>query len=81
MTQPEFPQSLPSISLFEDASPNREPVRIVVMGSRAGVTSTIHLLYSKGFGHPNLWSPLLRTPAGDQLYSVFTRWINRGAKF
>ncbi len=57
---------------------NREPVRVVLTGSRAGITSTIHLLYSKGFGHPNLWSPLLRTPSGDQFYSVFTRWINRG---
>ncbi|MEO0409861.1 MAG: hypothetical protein AAF289_21170 [Cyanobacteria bacterium P01_A01_bin.135] len=73
MTQPEFSQSPHA----QDGSPNREPVRVVVTGSRAGVTSTIHLLYSRGFGHPDLWSPLLRTPAGDQLYSVFTRWITR----
>ena len=78
MTYPNTDDGINTFNLRQDAGPNREPVRVVLTGSRAGITSTIHLLYSKGFGHPNLWSPLLRTPSGDQLYSVFTRWINRG---
>lgn len=56
-------------------SPNREPLRVLVIGSRQGVTSTIQTLYRLGFAPVNEWSPLLPAPSSGEVMSILTRYL------
>jgi hypothetical protein len=58
-----------------DSIPNREPLRVLVIGSRRGVTSTIQTLYRLGFAEVGEWSPLLPAPNSGEVMSILTRYI------
>jgi len=55
--------------------PLREPLRVLIIGSRRGVTSTIQTLYRLGFAEVSEWSPLLPAPNSGEVMSILTRYI------
>ncbi|MBD2069249.1 hypothetical protein H6F93_17290 [Leptolyngbya sp. FACHB-671] len=56
----------------------RDRLRVLIIGSRDGVTETIHDLYHRGFAEPNAWSPLLPAPSSGEVMSILTRDRRRG---
>jgi alkanesulfonate monooxygenase SsuD/methylene tetrahydromethanopterin reductase-like flavin-dependent oxidoreductase (luciferase family) len=54
-------------------NPERERLRILVIGSRDGVIETIHDLYRRGFAEVSAWSPLLPAPSSGEVMSILTR--------
>ena len=50
-----------------------ERVRVLVIGSRDGVTQTIHTLYRLGFADVGAWSPVLPAPNSENVMSILTR--------
>jgi hypothetical protein len=54
-----------------------EQVRVLVIGSQYGVTSTIQTLYVLGFAAVGQWSPLLRAPGSGEWMRILTRRIAR----
>ena len=62
-------------SLTDPLPPNREPLRVLVIGSRRGVTSTIHTLHRLGFAEAGEWSPLMPAPTSGEVMSILTRYL------
>ncbi|MDX2212744.1 MAG: hypothetical protein SFY66_05585 [Oculatellaceae cyanobacterium bins.114] len=62
-------------SLTDKEPPNRESLRVLVIGSRRGVTSTIHALHRLGFAEVREWSPLLPAPTPGEVMSILTRYL------
>lgn len=62
-------------SLTDPNIPNREPLRVLVIGSRKGVTSTIHTLHRLGFAEAGEWSPLMPAPTSGEVMSILTRYL------
>jgi hypothetical protein len=58
-----------------ELTPNREPLRVLVIGSRRGVTSTIQTLHRLGFAEVGEWSPLLPAPNSGEVMSILTRYL------
>ena len=52
-----------------------EIVRVLVISSPRGVTSTIRTLYTVRFAQISEWSPLLPAPGSGQVMSILTRRI------
>lgn len=52
--------------------PDRESVRVMVMGSRQGVLHVIHTLHVLGFAEVGAWSPLLPAPRAGEVMSILT---------
>jgi hypothetical protein len=69
--------SLTTLNFLPDPaeSPQRESLRVLVMGSRQGVTSIIHNLHRLGFAEVGEWSPLLPAPVPGEVMSILTRYI------
>ena len=57
----------------EYAQDEYETVRILAIGSAAGVNSTIRTLYLLGFAQISDWSPLLPAPNSGDVMSLLTR--------
>lgn len=57
------------------AEANREPLKVLIIGSRKGVTSTIHTLHSLGFAEASQWSPLQPTSNSAEVMSILIRYI------
>lgn len=55
--------------------PNREPVRIIVIGSRQAILAIIHTLHAKTFTTADEWSPLQPEPMTGKLMSVVTKYV------
>lgn len=53
--------------------PERERLRILIIGSRDGVIETIHDLHGRGFAEAGSWSPLLPAPSSGEVMSILTR--------
>ncbi|BAY11497.1 hypothetical protein [Calothrix sp. NIES-2098] len=64
--------TLPSIQPDSD----REPVSVLVIGSRQTVTNTIHTLYRLGFAEINDWSPLLAAAEPGKVMKILTRNVS-----
>ncbi|WP_448596354.1 hypothetical protein [Thermoleptolyngbya sp.] len=58
-------------------NPEREPVKIMVVGSRWAVLLIIHTLHRLGFAQAGEWSKLQVEPATRQWMSVLTKWLRR----
>lgn len=58
-----------------DPPPERESLRVLVIGSRRGVTGTIQTLYRLGFAEMVEWSPLLPAPTPGEVMSILTRYV------
>ena len=68
--RPSFPTPLPRFS------PDTESLRVMLIGSTAGITATIHNLHRRGFAEVGAWSPLLPWGEGE-LMSVLTKRLPR----
>lgn len=67
---------MPNFPRFPDASrPDREPVRIIVVGSRQAVLAIIHTLHAKTFATADEWSALQPEPITGRLMSVATKYV------
>ncbi|HEY9751660.1 MAG TPA: hypothetical protein V6C46_01810 [Coleofasciculaceae cyanobacterium] len=55
----------------------REPLRMLVIGSRPGVTGTIHTLHRLGYAQIGEWSPLLPGPNPGEVMAILTRYLMR----
>ena len=61
----------------ESSVPEREPVRMILIGSREGVTAQIHILYQKGYAGVDEWSPLQPTGKIGEVIAVLIRYYKR----
>ena len=57
--------------------PDHEPVRIIVSGSRHGVTGIIHALYQLGFAQVAEWSTFQNEPHSGRCMRVLTKYVRR----
>jgi hypothetical protein len=57
--------------------PVREPVRLLLIGSKPGVTSIIHSLHRFGFAEVGEWSPFMPTQNDGEVMSILTKYIVR----
>lgn len=74
--RPDFPSPTPPPSPDPSPSrPDREPIRLIVVSSRQGVTSMIHTLHLKTVADANEWSPLQPEPMTGKWMSVVTKYI------
>jgi hypothetical protein len=55
--------------------PDREALRILVIGSRHGVNGTIQTLHRLRFAEVREWSPLMPGPNPGEVMSILTRYI------
>jgi hypothetical protein len=60
-----------------EALPEREQVKLVVMGSIAGVKEQIHKLHGLGFADAGDWSRLVSVPGEDVVMSVLVLYRRR----
>lgn len=54
---------------------DREPVRLIIVGSRRGITHLIHDLYTKDFAQVHEWSKPAPEPNSGEFISVTTKYI------
>ncbi|MBD1871521.1 hypothetical protein H6F88_14230 [Oculatella sp. FACHB-28] len=59
-------------------NPDRDRLRVLIIGSRDGVIETIHDLYHRGFAEVSAWSPLLPAPSSGEVMSILTGDRRRG---
>ena len=57
------------------ATPKREPLKHLLIGSSKAVTSTIHYLQVIGYAQVGDWSPLLPSPNPGEVMSILNRPI------
>jgi hypothetical protein len=73
----DFPSdSLPSGDR-QSETPAREPLRVMLIGSREGVIEAMHSLHHKNFADVNGWSPLLPSANPGEVMSIYTRYRQR----
>ncbi|MBE7381039.1 MAG: hypothetical protein F6J95_006480 [Leptolyngbya sp. SIO1E4] len=53
----------------------REPIRIILIGSTAGINLIINILHSLGFAEPRTWSKPQIDPASSKPMRILTKWI------
>ena len=53
-----------------------EPLRVMLIGSTAGITATMHNLHRRGFAEVGAWSPLIPWGQGEVM-SVLTKRLRR----
>jgi hypothetical protein len=51
-----------------------EPLRVMLIGSRDGITATIHNLHRRGFAEVGDWSPLIPWSEGEMMSVLTKRW-------
>jgi hypothetical protein len=73
MEKPKMSDNLRDFLSSSDPQTEYEKVRILIIGSPAAVTETIHTLYSLHFAEVNEWSPLLPAPKPGEVMSILTR--------
>ncbi len=66
---------LPDAETLPVSTDDYEIVRILVISSHRGVTSTISTLYAVRFAQISEWSPLLPAPVSGEVMSILTRRI------
>lgn len=82
MTQSFLTQTNPTLLISADKDsqaiePNREPVRLMAIGSRDGVLRVIHTLHHLRFAEVREWSPLLPAPTPGEVMSILTRYLTK----
>jgi hypothetical protein len=66
--RPSSPAPLPR---FSD---DTESLRVMLIGSAAGVMATIHNLHRRGFAEVGAWSPLIPWGEGEMMSVMTKRW-------
>jgi hypothetical protein len=64
-----------SLGIRKDKEIEREPVRLMAIGSREGVLRVIHTLHRLRFAEVSEWSPLLPAPTPGEVMSILTRYL------
>jgi len=59
----------------KERTPDRESLRLLVIGSRQGVIGTIQTLHRLRFAEVREWSPLLPGPNPGEVMSILTRHL------
>lgn len=59
------------------APPDRELLKHLLIGSPKGVTSAIHALHTRGYAEATAWTPLQPTANPGEVISVLRRYIRR----
>lgn len=62
---------------IEPTTSDRESLRVLLIGTRQGVTTTIQTLHRLRFAEVREWSPLLPAPNSGEVMSILTRYILR----
>lgn len=75
MSTSETPANAEVDAAIESPTPDRESLRILIIGSRRGVTGTIQTLHRLRFAEVREWSPLMPTPTPGEVMSILTRYI------
>ena len=57
------------------SDPERESIRVIVVGSRRGVTTTIQTLHFKTFAAASEWSRLQPEPMTGEWMSIVTKTL------
>ncbi|PZV13028.1 MAG: hypothetical protein DCF22_11255 [Leptolyngbya sp.] len=70
--------SAPIETSVEPTLSDRESLKILVIGSRRGVTSTIQNLHRLRFAEVREWSPLIPTANPGEVMSILSRYILAG---
>jgi hypothetical protein len=55
--------------------PQREPIRVILIGSIPGINLVIAILHRLGFAEPRAWSKPQKHPTTGQPMRVLTKWI------
>jgi hypothetical protein len=61
------------LSGLENSSDNGDRLRLLAIGTRKGVTETIHTLHVLGYAEAGSWSPVLPVPNSTEVMSILTR--------
>lgn len=72
----ETPADPVSPSASPEPTANREPVKILIIGSPQGVNNIIHSLYRLKFAEVTAWSPLQPTANPDEVVSILKRQLS-----
>jgi hypothetical protein len=59
----------------EPPQPDREPVKILLIGSPKAVRSIIHILYRLGFASVSEWIPLQPAQKPGEVMSILMRYL------
>ncbi|MBW4468041.1 MAG: hypothetical protein KME07_21660 [Pegethrix bostrychoides GSE-TBD4-15B] len=68
----------PDTPLDCDSVPVQEPVRLIVVSSRRGVTSMIQTLHLRGVVSAHEWTALQPEPMTGKWMSVATKYLSLG---
>ena len=63
-----------TVPVAEPLQPDREPVKILLIGSPKAVRSIIHILFCLGFASVSEWSPLQPQKPGEVM-SILMRYL------
>ncbi len=68
---------LPDSAQQPSAEPveGREPVRLILIGSLAGINLIIAILHRLGFAESRSWSKPQRDPVSGQPMRILTKWL------
>ena len=58
-------------------TPNREPIRIILIGSTYGINLIIGILHRLGFAEPRAWSKLQLDPTSGKPMRILTKWLRQ----
>jgi hypothetical protein len=72
---PDTSETTASNQTTTPTQPEREPVTIMVIGSRWAVRLIIHTLFSLGFAQVSEWSKLQVEPKTRKFMSVLTKYV------
>jgi hypothetical protein len=61
--------------IAEEKIHQREPLRMLVIGSRRGVTGAIQTLHRLRYAEVREWSPLMPGPNPGEVMSILTRYL------
>ncbi|HEY9671637.1 MAG TPA: hypothetical protein V6D11_09355 [Waterburya sp.] len=66
----------PALPASPEPISNREPVKILIIGSPKGVNTMIHTLYCLRFASVREWSPLQPTANPGEVVSILKRQLS-----
>jgi len=64
-----------TVPVAEPPQPDREPVKILLIGSPKAVRSIIDILYCLGFASVSEWSPLQQAQKPGEVMSILMRYL------
>ena len=74
-TPPATDSAATTLPVADRPQPDREPVKILLIGSPKAVRSIIHILYCLGFASVSEWSPLQPAQKPGEVMSILMRYL------